>query len=50
MYRLTKLSLDYPKSSLATIVAITIVLGFGMTRLYTEFGYRVLIGESHPAI
>jgi predicted RND superfamily exporter protein len=50
MYRLTRLSLTYPKTTLLTVALITVVLGIGLTRLRTEFGYRVLIGNDHPTI
>ena len=50
MYRLTRLSLSYPKTTLLVVALITAVLGVGLMRLRTEFGYRVLIGDSHPSI
>jgi predicted RND superfamily exporter protein len=50
VYRLTRLSLRYPKLTLLAVVLITAVLGVGLTRLRTEFGYRVLIGNDHPSI
>jgi predicted RND superfamily exporter protein len=50
MYRLTRISLAYPKSALLIVVAITVVLGAGLSRLRTEFGYRVLIGDNHPSV
>ena len=50
MYRLTRLSLTYPKITLLVLALITVVLGVGLTRLRTEFGYRVLIGDDHPSI
>ena len=50
MERLTRLSLEYPKTTLAVILAVTVVLGAGLPRVRPEFGYRVLIGDDHPAI
>ena len=35
---------------LLVLALITSGLGYGLTRLRTEFGYRVLIGDDHPAI
>ena len=50
MYRLTRLSLSYPKATLLIVAAITIVFAGGLLRLRTEFGFRVLIGDDHPSI
>jgi predicted RND superfamily exporter protein len=50
VYRLTRLSLSYPKSTLLVIAVITAILAGGLPRLRTEFGYRVLIGDDHPSI
>jgi predicted RND superfamily exporter protein len=50
VYRLTRLSLTYPKLTLLVVGLVTAVLGVGLTRLRTEFGYRVLIGDSHPSV
>ena len=50
MYRLTRLSLSYPKLTLLVVALVTAVLGVGLTRLRTEFGYRVLIGDEHPSV
>jgi predicted RND superfamily exporter protein len=50
VYRLTRLSLSYPKITLLIVALITATLGVGLTRLRTEFGYRVLIGDDHPTI
>jgi predicted RND superfamily exporter protein len=50
VYRLTRLSLSYPKATLLLIAAITVVFAGGLLRLRTEFGFRVLIGDDHPSI
>jgi len=50
VYRLTRLSLSYPKTTLLIVAAITIVFAGGLLRLRTEFGFRVLIGDDHPSI
>ena len=50
MERLTRLSLGYPKTTLAVLLVVTVVLGAGLPRVRPEFGYRVLIGDDHPAI
>jgi predicted RND superfamily exporter protein len=50
VYRLTRLSLTYPKLTLLAVALVTAVLGVGLTRLRTEFGYRVLVGDDHPSI
>ncbi|GAF94867.1 unnamed protein product, partial [marine sediment metagenome] len=50
MYRLTRISLAHPGVTLLLLAVITVGLAGGLTRLRTEFGYRVLVGDSHPAI
>jgi predicted RND superfamily exporter protein len=50
VYRLTRLSLSYPKSTLFVLAVITAILAGGLPRLRSEFGFRVLIGDSHPSI
>jgi len=50
MHRLTEFSLRRPWLTLGILLAITVVLGVGMLQLEPRFGYRVLIGEDHPAV
>ena len=50
MYGLTRLSLAHPRAVLLVLAAITVALGAGLPRLRTEFGYRVLVGDDHPAM
>jgi predicted RND superfamily exporter protein len=50
LYHLTRLSLAYPRAALLLLALISIALAAGLPRLRTEFGYRVLIGDSHPSI
>jgi len=50
MFRLTRFSLAHPKGTLVVIALVTAVLGVGLTRLQTEFGFRVLLGGNHPSI
>ncbi len=50
MENLTRLSLAYPKTTLAVLLAVTLLLAAGLPRVHSEFGYRVLIGDDHPAI
>ena len=50
MHRLTEFSLRRPWLTLAVLLAITVGLGAGMSQLEKKYGYRVLIGEDHPAV
>lgn len=50
MYWLTKLSLRFPKVTLSILLAVTAGLGVGVTRVRSEYGYRVLLGDDHPSI
>jgi predicted RND superfamily exporter protein len=50
VYRLTRLSLSYPRATLVVLGFVTLLLASGLPRLRTAFGYRVLIGDDHPAI
>jgi len=50
VYRLTRLSLSYPKGTLLVIALITAMLAGGLPRLRREYGDRVLIGDNHPII
>jgi hypothetical protein len=50
MFRLTQLSLRFPKLTLFALLAITAALGAGVARVKSEYGYRVLLGDDHPSI
>ena len=50
MHRLTELSLRRPWLTLSILLAITVGLGLGVPKVKQAFGFRVLIGEEHPAI
>jgi predicted RND superfamily exporter protein len=50
MYWLTKVSLRFPKVTLCILLLITAALGVGVTRVRSEYGYRVLLGDDHPSI
>ncbi len=50
MERLTRLSLTHPRGTLALLLALTAMFALGIPRVRSEFGYRVLIGDAHPAI
>ncbi|MDG2336340.1 MAG: efflux RND transporter permease subunit [Myxococcota bacterium] len=50
MHRLTDFSLRRPWLTLGGLLALTAVLGFGIPRVEPAFGFRVLLGEGHPAI
>ena len=50
MEHLTRLSLDYPKTTLAVLCLVTAILAVGLPRVRSEFGYRVLVGDDHPAV
>jgi len=50
VHRLTVISLRHPKSALALIGVLTLILSIGILRLRTEYGYRVLIGDDHPSV
>ncbi len=50
MYHLTRLSLAYPKTTIAILLAITAFLGAGLPNVRSEYGYRVLVGDEHPSI
>jgi hypothetical protein len=47
---LTRISLTYPRTVLALIAAISIALAPGLAKVKPAYGYRVLIGNEHPAI
>jgi predicted RND superfamily exporter protein/signal transduction histidine kinase len=48
--RLTRLSLEFPKTTLAVLFVVTVILAAGLPKVRPEFGYRVLIGDDHPAV
>ncbi|MCH2185240.1 hypothetical protein MK280_05145, partial [Myxococcota bacterium] len=50
MHRLTEFSLKRPWLTLAILLAITAFLGMGVPKVKPAYGFRVLIGENHPAI
>ena len=47
---LARSSIQRPRAWLSVLLVITCVLAVGLTRLRTEFGYRVLLGDDHPSI
>ncbi|MFP8875262.1 MAG: hypothetical protein VCB42_12240, partial [Myxococcota bacterium] len=50
MHHLTEFSLRRPWLTLAVLLAITAGLGAGVPGIKPGYGYRIMIGESHPAI
>ncbi len=50
MHRLTEFSLRRPWFTLGVLLFLTAVLGVGVPRVKPAFGFRVLLGEDHPAI
>ena len=50
MERLTRFSLEYPKTTLTVLLVITGLLAAGAARVQPAYGFRVLIGSEHPAI
>jgi predicted RND superfamily exporter protein len=50
VHRLTALCLQHQSCAAAVLLLLTILLAIGATRVRTEFGSRVLIGDEHPAI
>ena len=48
--RLTTYCVDRPKQTLLIMFTITMLLGFGLPKLHSEFGFRVLVGDGHPSI
>jgi predicted RND superfamily exporter protein/signal transduction histidine kinase len=50
MFWLTQRSLRYPKLTLFVLLVITAALGVGTSRVRSEYGYRVLLGDDHPSI
>lgn len=50
MHHLTRLSLAYPKCAIAILLAVSALLGAGLPKVRSEFGYRVLVGDDYPAI
>lgn len=47
---LTRLALRRPKLIAALVVVATLLAALGMTRTWTDVGYRVFLGERHEAI
>lgn len=50
MHRLTRLTLQHPRTATALLILSTAALASGLPALRTEFGFRVLIGGDHPAV
>ncbi|MDP7573089.1 MAG: hypothetical protein QF391_15925, partial [Myxococcota bacterium] len=50
MYRLTEFSLRRPWLTLGVLLAVTGVFAVGLPRVKPAYGFRVLIGDDHPAI
>ena len=50
MVGLAKFSLGRPILAAAVLLALTVGLGSGLPRLHPEYGYRPLLGGSHPSI
>ncbi len=50
MHRLTRACLARPGAALILLAVGTAVFGLGLPRVHPEFGYRVLIGDDHPAV
>ena len=50
MHRLTELSLHRPWLTLGVLLTLTALLGLGVPKVKPAFGFRVLLGEAHPAI
>jgi hypothetical protein len=50
VHHLTRLSLEYPKTAIAILLAITAFLGAGLPNVRSEYGYRVLVGDDYPSI
>ena len=49
MHRLTEFSLKRPWLTLAILLTITVGLGLGVPKVKQAYGFRVMIGEGHPA-
>jgi len=50
MGRLTEISLEFPRATVAVLAAITLLLAAGLPRLRTDAGFRAYVGEDHPAV
>ena len=50
MYRLTRLTLDHPRTAWLLLLLVTALLGAGLPQVRVEHGSRVLIGSDHPII
>jgi hypothetical protein len=42
--------MQHPRLTLLGLALATAVLGAGIPRLHSEFGYRVLLGDEHPSV
>jgi len=50
IHDLTRFSLEHPRAHLALLAGATLLLALGVPKVQPEYGYRVLIGDEHPAI
>ena len=50
MHRLTEFSLQHPWFTAAVLFAITAGLAAGIPNIQPGYGYRVLLGDHHPAV
>ena len=50
MHHLTDIALRRPRLTLVALLGLSIALGFGVPRVTPAFGFRVLVGDDHPAI
>jgi hypothetical protein len=50
LQHLTRICVDYPRTTLALLILITAAFAAGLPRVRPEFGYRVLVGDQHPAV
>ncbi len=50
MEGLPRLSLAHPGTTLIVLAVITVILGSQVPNSKPEFGYRVLVGDDHPAM
>jgi predicted RND superfamily exporter protein len=50
VHHLTRLSLTYPKTTIAILLVVTAILGAGLPNVRSEYGYRVLVGDDYPSI
>ncbi len=50
MHRLAAQALRHPRATLAALAAASLFFAAGATRLWTDAGYRALLGAEHPAV